>query len=69
MHFGQILTYLEPFKGRVPEKAKNVKMTSNSYHYKNTVKHAYPRVDSGQESGRNYRENEKIFHFSLERFI
>jgi hypothetical protein len=37
MHFGQILTYLEPFKGQVPEKAKNVKMTSNSYHYKNTV--------------------------------
>jgi hypothetical protein len=40
MHFGQILTNLEPFKGQVPEIAKNVKMTPNSYHYKNTVKHA-----------------------------
>jgi hypothetical protein len=34
MQFGQILTYLEPLK------AKNVKMTQNSYHFKNTVKHA-----------------------------
>jgi hypothetical protein len=40
MRFGQILTYLDRFKGQVPEKAKNVKMTPNSYHYKNTVKHA-----------------------------
>jgi hypothetical protein len=40
MHFGQILTYLEPFKGRVPEKANNVKMTPSSYQNKNTVEHA-----------------------------
>jgi hypothetical protein len=39
MHFGVILTYLEPFKGRVPEKAKNQNDPHNSYHYKNTVKH------------------------------
>jgi hypothetical protein len=42
MHFGQILTYLDRFKGQIPEKAKHVKMTPNSYHYKKTVKHASP---------------------------
>ncbi len=34
MHFGPILTYLEYFKGRVPEKAK---MRKNLYDEKNTA--------------------------------
>ena len=39
MIFGPILTNLEPFIGRVPEKAKNTKINIISYHYKNTLKH------------------------------
>ena len=39
MNFGPILTDLEPFIDRVPEKAKNTKMNITSYHYKNKLKH------------------------------
>jgi len=31
MHFGPKLTYLESFIGRIPEKAKTIKMSINSY--------------------------------------
>ena len=37
MHFEPILTVLEPFIGRVPEKAKKIKMDPNFFHYKNTI--------------------------------
>jgi hypothetical protein len=33
MNFGSILTYLETFKNRVPEKAKTIKMSKNLKKY------------------------------------